>query len=590
MKKHKYILLLATISVLMFSACTDDYEKFPVDQFTNDYFFSKTDSMGVQVRQFLNSIYDFLPSGHNEHGGDYLDTATDDALSIKQDDPDVYKLLVGRYSANTRIRPAMEWNRYYEGIRQVNVLIDSIEVVPIILTFKNIDGEEKALNYTIKAEARFLRTLFYFELVKRYGGVPLIQDRIFKLNDDLELPRNSFEECIDYMVSELDDIKMDLRSVSMEDNSEYAHAATYEAAMALKSRILLYAASPLFNGQTISTTKDEQKELVGYTDYDAERWKKAADAAREFIETQGHNGNKTNALTKNFIVIFLNYYNKTTNPELIFFRQGGKSKNVETRNGPLGFSGNALGNGRTNPTQNLVDAYLMKDGKLRGESTTYLYNPQKPYDNRDPRLDLTVLHNGSNWLGRVLETNQGGANNPTGSAEYTRTSYYMRKFMGNFIAVPEYANNQHLWIIFRYAEILLNFAEAENEYLSAPSKDVYDAIISIRQRAGIERGTNRLYGLEPNMTKEKMREVIRNERRIEMAFEEQRFWDIRRWRAAEDIFNTPLKGMSIVKSLNSVTYTEIDLMNVNFNERQYLFPIPYSEVIKNSNMIQNPNW
>ena len=169
----------------------------------------------------------------------------------------------------------------------------------------------------------------------------------------------------------------------------------------------------------------------------------------------------------------------------------------------------------------------MKDGKLRGESTTYPYNPQKPYDNRDPRLDLTILHNGSNWLGRVLETNQGGANNPTGSAEYTRTSYYMRKFMGNFVAVPEYANNQHLWVIFRYAEILLNFAEAENEYLSAPSKDVYDAIIAIRQRAGIERGTDRLYGLEPNMTKEKMREVIRNERRIEIAFEEQRFWDIR---------------------------------------------------------------
>ena len=136
----------------------------------------------------------------------------------------------------------------------------------------------------------------------------------------------------------------------------------------------------------------------------------------------------------------------------------------------------------------------------------------------------------------------------------------------------------------------MNYAEAQNEYLASPSQDVYNAVISLRKRVAIAAGTDKLYGLKANMTKDEMRIVIQNERRIEMAFEEQRFWDIRRWRIAEDIFKTPLKGMSIVKNFTSITYTETDVLNANFTEKNYLFPIPYSEVIKNSKMIQNPKW
>jgi len=145
-------------------------------------------------------------------------------------------------------------------------------------------------------------------------------------------------------------------------------------------------------------------------------------------------------------------------------------------------------------------------------------------------------------------------------------------------------------VIFRYAELLLNYAEAQNEYLASPTPDVYNAIILLRKRIGIVAGTDKLYGLKATMTKDEMRKVIQNERRIEMAFEEQRFWDIRRWRIAEELFKTPLKGMSIVKNFTSLTYTEIDVLTANFTEKSYLFPIPYSEVIKNSNMVQNPKW
>ncbi len=576
--------------LLIIASCADSYENFPVDQFTEEYVFSKTDSMGVQALNLLNSTYNLLDNGHNGIGGDYLDAASDDAISINQNDPDVYKLAIGRFTANSRVNSHMGWGKYYEGIRKANIIINNIDVVPFKNTFTNFNGEQKKLNHTVKAEARFLRTYFYFELVKRYGAVPLLMDSVYKLGDDMELPRNTFEECISYMVDELDSIKYDLRSVSMPDAAVYGHAATIEAAMALKSRILLYAASPLFNENPVSTDDPAQKALVGYESYNAERWKAAADAAKEFMNTFGPAGRKTVDLAKNQMGIFLSFYSPSVNPELIFFRQGGQSKEVETKNGPLGFSGNSIGNGRTNPTQNLVDAFPMKDGKPVGESTLYPFNPQKPYDNRDPRLSLAVLYNGSKWLGRVLETYRGGANNPTNSAEYTRTSYYMRKFMGNFSSATEYSNGYHLWVIFRYAEILLNYAEAQNEYLDAPSQEVYDALIQLRKRVAIPAGTDRLYGLKANMTKEEMREAIQNERRIEMAFEEQRYWDIRRWRIAEDVFRNPLKGMSIVKNLTSVVYTEVDVLTVNFEERRYLYPLPYSEVIKNSRMIQNPGW
>lgn len=576
--------------LLLMTSCTDSYENFPVDQFTEEYVFSKTDSMGVQALNLLNSTYSLIDNGHNGIGGDYLDAASDDAISINQNDPDVYKLAIGRFTANSRVNSHMGWGKYYEGIRKANIIINNIDVVPFKNTFTNFNGEQKKLNHTVKAEARFLRTYFYFELVKRYGAVPLLMDSVYKLGDDMELPRNTFEECISYMVDELDSIKYDLRSVSMPDAAVYGHAATIEAAMALKSRILLYAASPLFNENPVSTDDPAQKALVGYESYNAERWKAAADAAKEFIDTFGPSGRKTVDLAKNQMGIFLSFYSPSVNPEMIFFRQGGQSKEVETKNGPLGFSGNSIGNGRTNPTQNLVDAFPMKDGKPVGESTLYPFNPQKPYDNRDPRLSLAVLYNGSKWLGRVLETYRGGANNPTNSAEYTRTSYYMRKFMGNFSNATEYSNGYHLWVIFRYAEILLNYAEAQNEYLDAPSQEVYDALIQLRKRVAIPAGSDKLYGLKANMTKEEMRKAIQNERRIEMAFEEQRYWDIRRWRIAEDVFRNPLKGMSIVKNLTSVVYTEVDVLTVNFEERRYLYPLPYSEVIKNSRMIQNPGW
>ena len=585
MIRNKYLTFLGVGLLFMASACNDGYEKEPVEHFTLDYLFSRADSAGIQARYFLNNIYyEHLPSGYNRINGDFLDAASDDAISINNNEPEIYKLFMGRYSAVSRLTD-MEWGGYYQGIRKANILINNIDVVPFNLTYINALGETKPLNYTMKAEARFLRAHFYFELVKRYGGVPLIGDNVYVLGDDVQLPRNTFAQCIDYIVRELDEIKDDLRSLPMADATEFAHAPTKEACLAMKARVLLYAASPLFNEKPL----EAGNELIGYPSYDSGRWNLAAQAAKDLIDQYGPKGKGTLNLAQDYRNIFVDFYGGN-NPELIFFRPVGKNKSIETANGPLGFSGNSLGNGNTNPTQNLVESFLMKDG------TKYVSTSvDDPFKNRDPRLDFTILHHGSRWLNTTLDTQVGGTHNPSG-AQYSRTCYYMAKFMKDYQTSSNYEDNIHLWVMYRYGEVLLNYAEALNEVALAggtiDNKEVLNSLIQLRKRAGIEPGNENYYGLPApqNYDAAEMREIIRNERRIEMAFEEQRYWDIRRWRIAEDIFKEPLKGLNIQVVCNKTIYNEVNVLSAEFDTKRYFYPIPYSEVIKNGNMIQNPNW
>ncbi|GHT72778.1 hypothetical protein AGMMS50262_02550 [Bacteroidia bacterium] len=606
MKLIKYFTVITgCLSVFALTSC-DNYEAVPIERFTIDYVFSPTDSLGTNAMRYLNSIYYAMQSGHPTQipARDYLDAATDDAITSAVSENDIQRLASGQYSAASRIDAGsstpnsiigqMDWGNYYIAIRQAITFVNHIDEVPLMLTFTNNAGDTISMTRAWKAEARFLKAFFYFEMVKRYGGVPLMDDtHPAELSDDMELPRNTFEECINYIVNELDAIKDSLRTVPLENSAADGHVVTQGAAMALKSRVLLYAASPLFNENPL----EKGNELIGYAQYDQARWKKAADAARWFMDTYApaiYDLDRLPAVgsTPGFVHLFVNDYT-SNNKEIIFFRQGSKNHEIEKINGPIGFSGTNQSNGRTSPTQNLVDAFPMKDGKAIDDPTSkYTYTPlsQSMYDNRDPRMGLTVMYNNSRWLKTNLETFNKGVNNPGTSAQTTKTSYYMRKFMGQFAETSEYNdNNVHCWILFRYAEILLNFAEAQNEY-AGPTQEVYDQLIDLRKRAGIEAGTDKLYGLKANMTKEEMREIIHNERRIEMAFEEQRYWDIRRWRIAEDLFKTPLYGMLITRVGSSLNFERKEVAFYTFESKRYFLPIPYSEVIKNKNMKQNPGW
>ncbi|MGX5688388.1 RagB/SusD family nutrient uptake outer membrane protein [Arcticibacter tournemirensis] len=562
MKKYYKVLFLAGLTSL-YASCKRDLETVPIEQQTLDVIFDSRDSAGANANRFLYDSYLHLPSIHNRVGGDFLDAGADDAISSNTSNTSVFQLATGAYTANGY--PDNQWSNFYTGIRQTNIFISNIDRVPL----KGKLSNGTPFNRVWKAESKFLRALYYFELLKRYGGVPLLGDRVLSLADDVNIPRGSFNDCVEFIVSECDAIKDSLRTNPIDANN--IERPTKAAAIALKARVLLYAASPLYNGGNI----EAGNQYTGYASYDAGRWQRAANAARELIDQN------VLSLDPSFQNAFLNQMS----PERIFARQGGNNQSVENNNGPIGYT-SSINNGRTSPTQELVNAFGMANGKSITETGSG-YNANSPYENRDPRFYATILYNGAPWLGRPVQTYEGGADKPGGTRQQTRTSYYARKFMADYTGSAQYSNIPHDHILFRYAEVLLNFAEARNEYLSAPDADVYNAVELIRRRAGLNP-----FAIPPGLSKLKMRDLIRNERRVELAFEEHRYYDVRRWKIAETEFNKELHGKLIYKlGSGALSYQDTPVLQMKFKSPQmYFAPIPYSEVVKNKNMVQNPGW
>jgi len=576
----KLICIIASAFVfLCVASCEKSYESVPLgQQETLDLAFDSRDSLGKQAMMYLLTTYQqALYNGHNRIGGAYLDAASDDAVSSAPGIPAVQAIATGAYSA-ANVNADDMWTNCYAAIRNATVFIVYINRVPLLEKLPN--GQPARSAY--RSEARYLRAWLYFQLIKRYGGVPLLGDSIRQITDNVQLPRNSFADCVSYIVSECDNIKDSLRTAAMVNPTTYGRI-TQGAAMALKAEVLLYAASPLYNGGNI----DASNPLTGYTSYDANRWRLAADAAKAVIDLGVYR------LMPNFNDVFVTQAAPVgTNTETICWMQVGSPANsVESANAPVGFS-SAGGNGATSPTQDLVDAFPSDSGYAITDPAAR-YNPNDPWSHRDPRLSLTVFHNGSLWLNRAVQTFDGGLDKPGGSIQQTKTSYYMRKFMGAFESVasnpPTYSGTVHDWIYFRYAGILLDYAEATNE-LSGPSPEVYDVLYALRKRAGILTGPDNTYGVPQGMTQSDMREFLHNERRIEMAFEEQRYWDIRRWKTAANVYSASLQGLDIQQSSSGqLFFNPINVLTPKFRDPQmYLYPIPYSEVIKNGQMKQNP--
>lgn len=576
MNKYAPVLIFLSL-VLGIISCSKEVEKIPLELDTIDYIFDVDDSLGVNAERFMSGIYNALPKGYNRVGGDILDAASDDAISSQNGSTDVLRLATGGYTSLTFPSDENFWSKGYAGIRKANIFINNIDIVPL----NKMVTSGFPMKSAYKAEAKFIRALLYFELLKRYGGVPIVGNNVGVLGEDIELPRETFANTVDYILGELDNIKDSLRTKAQTKTTGDYGAVTRGACMALKARVLLYAASPLYNGGNIEAAN----ELTGYLDFDAGRWRRAADAAKELIDMNQYSLVEGD-INKVFTTIEGVDGNK--NDEIIFVREEGKGKGVEVANAPVGFSPGTA-NGRTSPTQELIDAFPMKNG-LSIDELGSGYDVGDPYKDRDPRLSMTVLYNGHQWLNTTLETFEGGKSHPGNLNVETRTSYYMRKFMGPFETTNDFSDVFHDVVLFRYAEVLLNYAEALNESIGAVN-EVYDALKKIRARAGVEEGGDGMYGITLNMDKDEMRKFIHNEKRIEFAFEEQRFWDIRRWKEAENVMNGQLHGMSIVKSSSGrISYSLVPVLNPVFQTRQYFYPIPYDEVVKNDNMTQNPGW
>jgi hypothetical protein len=398
----------------------------------------------------------------------------------------------------------------------------------------------------LKAELRFIRAYRYHDLIRNFGGIPIIGDKVYSLEDRdyTELyQRKSIEESLAYAVAELD-----AAAAGIAGSTVIPGRGTENAALALKARLLLYAASPLYN--------NDQN--------DAAKWQKAADAAKVVMDKNAfslYNDYRKLFITNNTSEdIFIRLYSPTN-----------EHTNLELVNGPNGYGGWA---GNT-PLQNLVDDYEMMDGtKITDPKSGY--NPKEPYKNRDPRLTMTVLYNGAAYRERKVETFvPGGQDSKDGNENWntTKTGYYVYKFINDQNPIRN-ANQTATqpWKYLRYGEILLNYAEARNE-AAGPDATVHSAINQLRKRAGMP-------DLPTGLTQAAMRERIRNERRVELAFEEHRFFDVRRWKIANITENVPAYGVRPEKKTDGSTeYVKIiALEGRKFQDKNYWQPIPQSEI------------
>lgn len=551
MKKNLYnMYIILAVLLMSISACKDEffepsYSEGPV----NEEAIWNTDR---RVREYLNNGYNYMLARYNVDGsGALMASGSDEAVNSNLNS-NVNIFNNGNWSSLRTFDE--QYTNLYNGLWVVNTFLERSPTA-VIFPASDLRG--------LRGEAFFLRGLLHYELFKRYGGI-VLATRSFSPVEDLNIPRNSVDEVVKQIVKDCDSAISQIPAASTKDwDAANYGRATKAAGMALKAKTLLVYASPLYN-----------------TGNDLQRWQNAANAAKDLIDL-----NKHSLLSTALFPNLWDYTNTATsyNNEVIFATPASNTNAIEANNAPISFTG---GLGRTNPTQNLVDAFEMTNGRSITDPASG-YDPQNPYANRDPRLNQFIVVNGANFktgsLTRAVETYEGGRDNVPSNVNSTKSGYYLRKFLsGNATYnITGTTSVRRPWVLFRYAEILLIYAEALNEF-GGPNAEVYNAINAVRNRAGMPA----LAGL----TQSQMRDRIKNERRVELCFEEQRFFDVRRWKDGESNFNGAVRGMKITKVGTALTYSPFVIENRTFTSKNYWYPFQQSEINKANKLIQNPGY
>jgi hypothetical protein len=546
----KVLLMLSLVLVL--GSCKDFLEVTPKDQATDGTVWATSGNADL----FLNNVYSSVYSPYRNE--DPEENRTDNSFGKPNSNTrNIYRQssYTPATSLNAGGMSGQYWTPMYTNIRKANLFIEKV-------TASTLPDSYKKLRL---AEARFLRAYFYHLLWTHYAGVPIITDvlNITEDGDAVFKARNTDAETYKFIVDELTAAAADL------PNTQGKGRATKGAALALKGFCELFNASPLKN-----TTNDKA------------RWALAAATNKQIIDL------KTYSLYPDYEKLF--FEEAENSNETIFARQhvGGITG---LGNSKAGFWGPNMVNGLeaswcgVAPTHDMVNVYQMANGKDITDPTSG-YDPQNPYANREERFYQSIVYDGIQWLGFEMIIRRGlkSANeiDLASSGDHTNTGYYLRKGIEPKYAV---AGNNNLsgadFQIFRYAEILLSYAEAQNEAVG-PDNSVYDAVNQVRARA-------KLPALPAGLTQAEMREEIAEERRIELFFEEKRWYDLIRLKLAETIMNGHSKGMRIDLVNGKWVYTEFPAAQGEmkfFPAKNYLFPIPQAAIDRNSKLTQNPGY
>lgn len=570
----RFFLMFIIIAVI---SCDDSFDvKYDAD-FKPEQVFVNYD----RLRRVGMKAYLYVPSGFNNIGGAFLAAATDEAEHTNLSSS-VQKFNMGSW--NQYSNPDDQWANLYQGIYYANFFLEESENYKeiciqdtITINGKQTYKENIQDIAWLRNEVRFLRAYFHFELMKRYGEIPIVT-KTLTAEEALRVPRYSLNDCIDFIEKECFIVKDSLVVdwVGFKD-TQYGRV-TKGTALALRSRVLLYAASTLYNPEN-----------------DIHRWKLAASAAHDVM-----------SMNKYSLYISYNNLFKVPNSyqcsEIIFMRMQLSSNSLERANYPVGTDG---GNSGTCPTQNMVDAYEMRDGsRFNWNNPAHASNP---YQNRDPRLGFTIAVNGSTWNGRTIESFVGGIDGIDKKGA-SRTGYYLKKHITENLNLTLGQTSIHSWILFRYGEILLNYAEAMNEAYGPDDDNGFgltsrQVINQLRGAEGIARRDVRMPAvtIAKAQGQSEMRNVIRNERRIELAFEDHRFWDVKRWSdntsqnesVASNALGTPVKGILINKNEDkSLSFSVFQVESRVFSEKMLWYPIPQVEINKypEGQFKQNIGW
>lgn len=552
----KKIFITCAAILAFFSSCSSILDKEDLSSISEEQVWVDE----TLTTAFLNALYVSIPSWDTTvadasdeatGGGGWVDgTTTPDNMSDTQD------------SAPT-------WYWPYKNIRNCNIFIQNAQN-PDLCTI------DRDLANRLTYEARFIRAYLYFEMVKRYGGVPLITVPQ-ELTDDLFVKRTSTKDCFDFIINELKACAEGLPASFSGDN---LGRVTKGAAKAFLGRVLLFRASPQFNPSN-----------------NAEHWQTAYNYNKETLDYligQGH------ALYSDYGKLFL----EEMNQEVIFAIRYENPTRTHTRDAkcrPITFSMN--NSGGNHPTQEVIDRFPTVDGKI------YTYTDWKKdgnndiftlWQNRDKRFYATVVYQGITYFNTVMELNENAQNDYAyGKNMGSRTGYYSKKGIDESISISDCQKSGTDYIDIRLAEVMLNYAEAAVEV--GKQGEAFEMLKQIRERAGINETSSdpelkgKVYGLNPNMNQSEMREAVREERFIELLFEQKRMWDLRRWMIYDKLMVGQEKRHALVMNKQTDgTYTtylfDRDNTPMIAKQNMYFLPIKRSELSNNPNLEQTKGW
>jgi len=587
-------MIMLTITLLFSTSCKKYLDQVPTDRVTIEQVFQKKGPS----EQYLANVYSYVDDPADPTNGNPWVGNADEA-DVTWSKYTIYDLNIGNIGAANPLFD--KWSYYYRGIRSATYFMNHIDGNAEILA---LNGKQLIDQY--KAEARFLRAYFYFLLMRQYGPVILEGETELPADaaaSDLQLPRSTYDDCVNYVSSELDKAAEVLPRVPSNNGQasdiQYGRA-TVGMALAVKARLLLYAASPQYNGNTdyANFKSLDGKQLMNQS-FDKQKWKKAADAAKAVIDMGMYSLYKdpSNDPIKSYNGIFFLPWNS----EQIFVRKDNSLTGFDTNSMPRQAGGwDGIG-----VTQEQVDAYFMTDGRPIQESSLYsetgfttvsgvqVYNM---YMKREPRFYASVTYNNAMFQGGKMTAAApisfyaSGPNGKNGHpTDWTKTGYLVRKNVGTQSNNGSGGNGTQQTrpeILFRLGEVYLNYAEALNEY-DPGNSDILKYLNLIRERAGIPQYESA--NLPAPSSQADMRTRIWQERRVELAFESIRWFDIRRWKIAASVMGE-MHGMDINKDDNTFYKRVVASTHLFRAPASYWFPISQFDMDRTRLAVQNPGW